>query len=211
MIEMIVNWTVAVLGKTGYWGVAILMALENACIPIPSEAILPFGGYLASSANPHNRLSLFWVIFWGTIGGNIGSLFAYYIGALGGRPLIDKYAKKLRISKSHLHMSNKLFQDYGEKIVFFSRLMPIVRTFISLPAGISKMDVKKFTIYTFFGSLIWSILLSYAGYILGNNWMLIRSWLHIADYAVIIMGVSAIIYFVLQRKKKSKLENDDTI
>lgn len=201
MLEMIVNWTVHILGRFGYWGITLMMALESACIPIPSEAILPFGGYLASSANPHNQLNIFWVIFYGTAGGTIGSLFAYLIGAYGGRPLIDKYAKKIRISDARLRQSNSLFKKHGEKIVFLTRLLPIVRTFISLPAGISKMDVKKFVIYTYIGSLIWSIVLVYAGYTLGQNWDLIREWLHIADFIVVAAMAGILIYYIIRRKR----------
>lgn len=204
MVEIIVSWAIAVLGKLGYFGVFFLMALESACIPIPSEAILPFGGYLASSAYTGHRLNLILVILIGTLGGTFGSLFAYYLGAIGGRPLVEKYADKLRLSKSHIEMSDKWFNKYGEKIAFFSRLIPIVRTFISLPAGISKMDVKKFAAYTFAGSLLWSVVLGYAGYIMGKNWTTIRSWLHLADYAVVAVIVGLIIYAIIRRNKKKQ-------
>jgi membrane protein DedA with SNARE-associated domain len=206
MIELIVNWAVATLGRLGYFGIASLMALESACIPIPSEAILPFGGYLASAANPGNRLNLYLVIIIGTLGGTFGSIVCYYIGALGGRPLVEKYADKLRLKKSHLEMSDRYFEKYGEKIAFYSRLLPIVRTFISLPAGLSKMDIKKFAAYTFFGSLLWSIVLGYAGYYMGENWTKIRQWLHLADYAVMAAVVIIILYFVLKKRNKSKVE-----
>jgi membrane protein DedA with SNARE-associated domain len=207
MLEFIVNWAVAVLDKLGYFGVGFLMALESACIPIPSEAILPFGGYLASPANTGNRLNLYWVIIVGTVGGTLGSIICYYIGALGGRPLVEKYADKLRLKKSHLEMSDKYFQKYGEKIAFYSRLLPIIRTFISLPAGLSKMDVRKFIAYTFFGSLLWSIVLGYAGYYMGENWTKIRELLHIADYAVVAVVVGLIVYFVVKKNRKIKVEN----
>ncbi|MBL4930731.1 DedA family protein [Clostridium paridis] len=202
MIEFIVNWAIFVLGKLGYFGVFLLMGLESACIPIPSEAILPFGGYLASSAYEGTRLSLPLVIIIGTLGGTAGSIFAYYLGAKGGRPLVEKYATKLRLSKSHLEMSDNYFNKYGEKIAFFSRLLPIIRTFISLPAGISKMNFNKFVIYTFLGSLIWSIILGYAGYIMGENWEVIRSWLHIADYIVIAAVLVFIVYVFAKKRKK---------
>ena len=202
MIEFIVNWAIFVLGKLGYFGVFLLMGLESACIPIPSEAILPFGGYLASSAYDGSRLSLPLVIIIGTLGGTAGSIFAYYLGAKGGRPLVEKYATKLRLSKSHLEMSDNYFNKYGEKIAFFSRLLPIIRTFISLPAGISKMNFNKFVIYTFLGSLIWSIVLGYAGYIMGENWEVIRSWLHIADYIVIAAVLIFIVYVFVKKRKK---------
>jgi membrane protein DedA with SNARE-associated domain len=203
MIELIVNWAIYVLGKLGYFGIFALMALESACIPIPSEAILPFGGYLASEAYVGNKLNLVMVIIMGTLGGTFGSIFIYYIGAKGGRPLVEKYAQKLRLSQSHLEMSDNYFNKYGEKIAFFSRLLPIIRTFISLPAGISKMNFNKFVFYTFIGSLLWSILLGYAGYAMGQNWTIIRSWLHIADYLVVAAVILLIAYVLIKRRKKA--------
>lgn len=202
MIESLVAWTIFVLGKLGYFGVFFLMALESACIPIPSEAILPFGGYLSSPGYTGNRLNLVLVILIGTLGGTAGSAFAYYIGSKGGRPLVDKYAEKLRLSKDKIDKSDNYFNKYGEKIVFYSRLLPIIRTFISLPAGISKMDFKKFISYTFFGSLIWSIILGYAGFVMGKNWVLIRSYFHIADYIVVALIVGFIVYIITKKKKK---------
>ncbi|MDS0525252.1 DedA family protein [Clostridium sp. SHJSY1] len=209
MLETLVNWVIALLDKVGYFGVFTLMGLESACIPIPSEAILPFGGYLASPANTGTQLNLVFVILWGTIGGTLGSVITYLIGAKGGRPLVDKYAAKLRLNKSHIEMSYKYFNKYGEKIAFFSRLLPIIRTFISLPAGISKMDFKKFVFYTFIGSLLWSILLGYAGYAMGENWTLIREWLHIADYIVVAGVVGLIIFILVKKSKKAKVENQN--
>jgi membrane protein DedA with SNARE-associated domain len=206
MIEHIVNWAIFVLGKLGYFGVFSLMALESACIPIPSEAILPFGGYLASEAYTGVRLNLILVILLGTIGGTVGSAAMYLIGAKGGRTLVDKYADKLKLKKSHIEMSYNYFNKYGEKIAFFSRLLPIIRTFISLPAGLSKMNFTKFIIYTFVGSLIWSILLGYAGYAMGENWTEIRKWLHYADYAVIAAVLGIIVYIFVWRRKRSKPE-----
>lgn len=206
MLEFVVNFSVSLLSKLGYAGIFLLMALESACIPIPSEAILPFGGYLASTAYVGNKLSLPLVIIIGTLGGTFGSVLMYYLGAKGGRPLVEKYADKLRLSKSHIEKSDYYFNRYGEKIAFFSRIMPIVRTFISLPAGISRMNFKNFLLYTFIGSLIWSILLSTAGYVMGQNWEKIRSWLHIGDYLVIIAFAVLAIYKMsssFRRKKDS--------
>ncbi|AWI07589.1 DedA family protein [Clostridium drakei] len=203
MIESLINAVIFVLDKLGYVGIFFGMALESACIPIPSEAILPFGGYLSFTG----RLNLIAMILIGTIGGTVGSIGAYYLGKLGGRPLVEKYADKLKISKSKIEKSDEYFNKYGEKIVFFSRLLPIIRTFISLPAGISKMEFKKFTIYTFLGSLIWSVLLGYIGYKMGENWIMIRSWFHIADIAVVVCIVGFVIYRLVVRRKKVNLEN----
>ncbi len=193
MIESLIKGVIFVLDKLGYAGTFIGMALESACIPIPSEAILPFGGYLSYTG----RLNLWIMILMGTIGGTVGSIGAYYLGKFGGRPLVEKYADKLKLSKSKIEKSDEYFRKYGEKIVFYSRLLPIIRTFISLPAGISKMDFKKFTIYTFLGSLIWSVVLGYAGFKMGENWIMIRSWFHIADIALVVGIIGFIIYRVV--------------
>lgn len=200
MVESLINIVIAVLDKVGYIGIFFGMALESACIPIPSEAILPFGGFLSYSG----RLNLILVILLGTLGGTFGSLVAYYLGKLGGRPLVEKYADKIKLNRSHLEKSDYLFDKYGEKIVFFSRLLPIIRTFISLPAGISRMGVKKFTIYTFAGSLIWSIILGYAGFVMGQNWVLMRTWFHFADIAVAAAIVFYILYLLAGKIKKVK-------
>jgi membrane protein DedA with SNARE-associated domain len=200
MVESLVNVVILILGKLGYVGIFLGMALESACIPIPSEAILPFGGYLSYTG----RLNLFWMIFIGTLGGTVGSIGAYYLGKLGGRPLVEKYADKLRISKDKIRKSDEYFNKYGEKIVFYSRLLPIVRTFISLPAGISKMNFKKFTIYTFVGSLIWSIILGYAGYKMGENWIAIKPLFHIADIAVVVCIIIFAVYKIITRSRDIK-------
>jgi len=198
MIEHLINMVIAVLDKVGYAGVFFGMALESACIPIPSEAILPFGGFLSYTG----RLDIFWTIFLGTAGGTLGSLVAYYVGKLGGRPLVEKYADKIKLNRAHLEKTDYYFAKYGEKIVFYSRLLPIIRTFISLPAGIAKMDVKKFVTYTFAGSLIWSIILGYAGYALGQNWVLVKPWFHVADILVACAIIAFAAYKLTGRLRK---------
>ncbi|AYD39143.1 DedA family protein [Clostridium fermenticellae] len=198
MVESLINLVIFILDKLGYAGVFLGMALESACIPIPSEAILPFGGYLSYTG----RLNLISTIIIGTLGGTFGSIAAYYLGRLGGRPLVEKYADKLRLSKSKIEKSDQYFNKYGDKIVFYSRLLPIIRTFISLPAGISKMEFKKFTVYTFLGSLLWSIVLGYAGYKMGENWMKIHSLFHIADILVVLFIIGFVIYKIVKRYKK---------
>ena len=196
MVESLINAVIFVLDKTGYIGITAAMALESACIPIPSEAILPFGGYLSFTG----RLNLLLIIVFGTLGGMLGSIGAYFLGRIGGRPLVEKYAEKLRLSRSHIEKSDYYFSKYGEKIVFFSRLLPIIRTFISLPAGISKMEVKKFIIYTLLGSSIWSIILGYAGYKMGQNWTIIRQWFHFADIALVVLIIVFVLYKLVHKK-----------
>lgn len=198
MVEHIINILILILGKLGYAGTFLGMMLESACIPIPSEIILPFGGYLSFTGS----LNLIATIVFATIGGTFGSILAYLIGAKGGRPLVEKYADKLHLSKDKIEGSDSMFNKYGEKIIFFSRLLPIVRTFISLPAGIAKMKFSKFVTYTFIGSAIWSSILVYLGYVMGEHWEKIRSYYHYLDMAVVIALVAFVVYKFVTRKKK---------
>ena len=198
MIETILTWlaslVISVISKTGYLGITVLMALESACIPIPSEIIMPFSGFLV-----FNGEFIFWqVVLWGAIGNLIGSWFAYWVGYAGGRPLIEKYGKYILISKHDLDLADKWFDQYGQSTAFFSRLLPIVRTFISLPAGIAKMDLKKFSFYTFLGSLIWSFILTYAGVILGENWEHLEIYFRKFQWPIAILILAGIIWWVVR-------------
>lgn len=197
MVEHIINLIILILEKLGYFGIFFGMMFESACIPIPSEIILPFGGCLSFRGD----LNLILMIIAGTIGGTVGSIIAYQIGAVGGRPLVEKYAEKLFLSKEKIAKSDAVFNKYGDKIIFFSRLLPIIRTFISLPAGIARMNFTKFVGYTVAGSAIWSIFLGYLGYKMGENWQVIRSYYHYADYAMVAAIVIFVLYKVFTRKR----------
>ncbi|MFT8314452.1 MAG: DedA family protein [Clostridium sp.] len=197
MVEHIINIIIVILDKLGYLGTFLGMLFESACIPIPSEIILPFGGYLSFKGH----LNLILVIISGTLGGTVGSIIAYLIGSRGGRPLVEKYADKLHLSKEKIEKSDTMFNKYGDKIIFFSRLLPIIRTFISLPAGIAKMNFSKFVLYTIVGSAIWSAFLVYLGFIMGENWETIRSYYHYADVAMVILVIAFILYKIITRKK----------
>ncbi|TDA70569.1 MAG: DedA family protein [Clostridia bacterium] len=168
------------------------MALESACIPIPSEVILPFGGYLVSQGE-----LLFWgVVLAGTVGGTIGSVGAYLVGVHGGRPLLLRYGRYLLISPQHLEQAENWFARYGEATAFFTRLLPVVRTFISLPAGIARMPLDRFVIYTFLGSLPWSWLLTYVGVQLGNRWEQLGTLFHQLDLLIVILLVVLVCYLL---------------
>lgn len=180
----------------GYWGVAIGMAIESANIPLPSEVILPFGGYLVFTG----RLEFYRTVLAGTVGGVAGSILSYYLGVWGGRPFLVKYGRYFGFSMDHLALADRWFNRYGEATVFFTRLMPIIRTFISLPAGIARMDFKKFVIYSFFGSLPWSFLLVYIGLKLGQNWQSIKGWLHGLDVLVVV-GIAILIIYLWRKKR----------
>ena len=168
------------------------MAIESANIPLPSEVILPFGGYLVYTG----RLDFWGTVMAGTVGGTLGSIGSYYLGIKGGRPFLHKYGRYIGISERKLVLADHWFERYGEATVFFTRLLPIIRTFISLPAGIARMNFKKFVIYTFLGSLPWSILLVYVGYALGQNWQAIKPWFHRMDILVASLLGMLLLYYL---------------
>lgn len=196
MVTTILTWLssiiIYIISSSGYLGVMILMALESACLPIPSEIIMPFAGFLVWQG----RFVLWSVIFWGALGNLIGSIVAYAVGYWGGRELIVKYGKYLLISADDLARADRWFQRYGQFAVFFSRLMPVVRTFISLPAGVARMNFKKFCFYTFFGSAIWSSFLAYAGLALGENWDELKVYFHKFDLVIGLLLVAGVIWWL---------------
>lgn len=198
MVKFLTDLVIQLISNVGYLGIAIAMTFESACIPIPSEVILPFGGFLVFQG----RLTFWGVVFAGTIGGTIGSIVAYLVGLWGGRPFILKYGKYFFVSKQKFDKSVEWFDKYGEVTVFTTRLMPIIRTFISLPAGIAKMNFVKFLVLTFLGSLPWSIVLTYIGVKLGQNWESVSRLFHYADIAVVLFIVVIIIYFTFKNKNK---------
>lgn len=175
------------------------MAIESCNIPLPSEIILPFGGYLVSTG----KINFVGATLAGTIGGTVGSALSYYIGLHGGRPFLDRYGKFFGISQRKLEIAESWFERYGEATVFFTRLMPVVRTFISLPAGIARMNFTRFVIYTFLGSLPWSLALTYIGFLLGEHWETVRTWFHQADLLILAAVVIAAIYYFAWRRKRS--------
>jgi membrane protein DedA with SNARE-associated domain len=204
LIEWGTGIILGIIAALSYPGIVFLMALESACMPVPSEIVMPFGGALASGYLVHLYPKLdFWLVgMAGTIGCLIGSLAAYYVGYKVGRPAVEKYGKYFLISKKHLKKTDKFFKKRGEMTVFVSRLLPVVRTFISLPAGIARMDIKKFTIYTFLGCLPWCYGLTYVGYWLGPRWRSIMSVFHKFDIVVIIALIIFIIWYIWYLRKE---------
>lgn len=197
LIEGVLKIITNTIVSMGYWGIGIGMAIESANIPLPSEVILPYGGYLVSTG----RLEFYRAVMAGTIGGTVGSTLSFYLGLRGGRPLLVKYGRFFGFSIKHLELADRWFERYGEATVFFTRLMPIVRTFISLPAGIAGMNFKKFLLYTFLGSLPWSLLLTYIGLKLGQNWKAIEPWFHRLD-VVVALGIAAVIFYLWRKRRK---------
>lgn len=166
IIAVLAHFIITVISVSGYAGVVLLMAIESACVPLPSEIIMPFAGYLVHAG----ELKLIWVATAGALGCNLGSAVAYWIGAYGGRPFIAKYGRFVLLDHQDLDRAEHFFQRFGGITVFFARLMPVIRTFIALPAGIAKMPQLRFHVYTFLGSWPWCFVLAYAGMRLGQAW-----------------------------------------
>ena len=178
----IIHWIENVITNMGAWGVALLMAIESCNIPLPSEAILPFAGYLVTKG----AFSIHTAAFFGAIGCVLGSIPSYYLGYFGGRKFIEKYGKYFLISRHDLEIADKWVEKYGDLSFFICRMLPVVRTFISLPAGILKARKRTFFLYTFVGSLIWSYLLVWVGVKVGENTEALKHIWHKFDAVIII-------------------------
>jgi membrane protein DedA with SNARE-associated domain len=202
---------ISVISTLGYWGLILAMAVESACIPLPSEIIMPFGGYLIVTGTFVSKYgdiaALIFVGLAGAFGCVVGSIAAYAIGIWGGRPLLDKYGKYILISRHDLDLADRWFGRYGEAAIFFSRLLPVVRTFISLPAGIARMNFPRFIFYTFIGSFPWCFGLAFIGYEFGRKatemtqWEQMLSkklgvWMHVLDVAILLLIVAGIVWYV---------------
>ena len=197
IINSVVQWATHIIGVWGSPGVFFLMLLESACIPVPSEAIMPFAGFAVSQGH----LTLLSITIAGVAGNLMGSWIAYAVGLYGGRPFIDRYGKYVLLRHHHVELAERWFARYGPVAVFFSRVLPIVRTFISLPAGIARMPFWKFTLYTALGCVPWVFFLGWLGTRLGAHWEDIRPYLHFADYAVIAALVMIVVWGVFKWRK----------
>lgn len=195
LIDLITNF----ISSTGYSSIIILMALESMIAPVPSEAVMPFAGFLISTG----QFSFAGVIVASTIGSLIGSLLSYYMGAYGGRPLIDKFGKYFFLNHHHLELTEQFFAKRGEATIFISRFIPIVRHLISLPAGTGKMNIWKFSIYTVLGAGLWNTFLAYIGFVLKNHWDELGKYSKIGDVIVIAAAIGFGVYLVYKKWKKS--------
>ncbi|PYP87420.1 MAG: alkaline phosphatase [Blastocatellia bacterium AA13] len=195
IIEALSAFIIGTIATLGYSGVVLLMAIESACIPLPSEVIMPFSGYLIYTG----RFNIWGVSIAGAVGCVVGSLGAYWVGMRGGRPLVKKYGRYVLISARDVDLADRWFAKYGEVIVFASRLLPVVRTFIAFPAGVARMNLTRFIIYTFLGSFPWCLGLAYIGQRLGEEWNkneALKSWFHRFDFVIGILGAAAIALWV---------------
>jgi len=199
LLKPLIEFITSFIAQLGYSGIFFLMILESALIPIPSEIIMPFSGFLSSTG----RLDPFLVTLSGSLGNVVGSVLTYYLGIKAGRKVILKYGKYILFRKEHLEITENLFRRYGDKISFAGRLLPGIRTYVSLPAGIGKTDFKKFVIYSFAGSLVWNSMLVYLGMNLGRNWKNIDKYSVYLDVAAVLSVAVFIVWFVYKTKRKS--------
>ncbi len=202
--QIVIPFLNSLYGAVGYLGVLGAMAIESAMIPLPSELILPYAGFLVSDPSQLEPLTggpwNYWiVVVVATAGNTLGSLVAYVIGAYGGRPFLERYGRYLLIRPHEIELADRFFADHGGATVFVGRLLPIVRTFISFPAGVARMPLGRFIVYSTAGALPWSMLLVYAGTLLGANWVDIRHALQPFDLAIAIAVVAALVLFVWWR------------
>jgi len=181
-----------VISNLGYIGVAFLMAIESAAIPLPSEIIMPFAGFLVAA----HRFNLFGLAVAGAVGSTIGSLVTYYIGYYGGRPLIMRYGHWVFLSEKELDLTERFFKRFKHSSTFLGRVLPVVRTFISIPAGIAKVPVVTFTLNAFVGSFVWSLFLAWLGLRLGENWKHLEVYFHKFDLVVLVLILMLIAYWV---------------
>ena len=200
MIGTVIEWIITELSKfvistislMGYTGILLTMAIESACIPLPSEIIMPFSGYLVTTG----QFTMLGVTLAGAVGNVLGSIVAYYAGVWGGRPFVERYGRYFLVSHHDLDVADRWFAKYGEAAVFFGRMLPVVRTFISLPAGIAQMNFPRFVIFTFIGALPWCYLLAYVGVRMGEEWDNLRGYFHQFDVVIGIVIALAVGYFL---------------
>lgn len=193
----------------GWYGVVFLMAVESAAIPFPSELIMPLAGWLLIQAKGSSAWMVVLAAFYGALGNLLGSWIAYWISWRAGRPLLLKYGKYVLITHEEIDRADRLFNKYGEWIVFAARLLPVVRTFVSVPAGIARMNFWKFSIFTFVGSFPWSLGLAYGGFLLGENWENLRAAMRPFDIPILVIMAAAVILFVYRRVKSIRSQNTD--
>jgi len=203
IVEGLINLVTQVISMFGYGGVFLWMTLESACIPIPSEAIMPFAGKAIASG----QFNIHALAFDGAAANLFGSVIAYWVGAWGGRPFVQKYGKYILVRHHDVDLADRWFARHGEATVFWTRMMPVIRTFISLPAGISRMNFPKFCIFTFVGALPWCYLLTWAGMKLGEHWKDVSHWLHKADALVLVVLIVLLALWIYRHTRPDASED----
>lgn len=209
VLQAITTWITGNIESAGYWGIIVMMGIESACIPLPSEIIMPFGGYLVS-IHPE-QFTVWGMGVAGAVGCIWGSVVAYWAGKFGGRPLVERYGRYILIRKKDMDRADKWFAKHGESAVFICRLLPIVRTFISFPAGVARVNFWRFILYTFLGSLPWCLALAWAGKILGDNWdKTLKKYFHGADVIIAVVIIVLLALYVWHHIKSDREYREKT-
>lgn len=209
IIEHLAVFTTSVMSAMGYGGIVLLMGIESACIPLPSEIIMPFAGYLVSRGETtmFGQMTLHGAALAGAIGCVLGSIPAYYLGMYGGRPIIERYGRWVLISRKELDLADRLFRRYGQWVVFAGRLLPVIRTFIAFPAGVARMPMGKFLVYTFVGSYPWCLALAWVGMKLGQAWNTdprLKAIFHRFDAVIVGALLLGIAWFVWHKIREAR-------
>jgi len=203
ILAVLGTFCISVISSIGYLGIFFLMILESMIVPIPSELVMPFAGFLVATGD----MNLWWVVLFATLGSLAGSLLSYYMGLYGGNRFVKKYGKYFLLNQEHLTKTEKWFSKKGELTIFIGRFVPVVRHFISIPAGIGKMNLRKFIIYTVIGAGIWNFFLAYVGFILGKNWAEIKHYINYFSWTILAVIILLIVYFLWKEIKKKRRKN----
>lgn len=202
LLSEISEWALAVIEESGYVGIFILSALESAAIPIPSEVVIPFSGFLAAGG----KFNLWGVVAVATLANLAGSVVLFLIGRSGGRWILERYGKYILIHKRDLDLADRWFSRHGTATVFWGRMLPVVRTFISLPAGVANMDLSRFSLFTFLGALPWNFILALMGLKAKENWDMLHGYFRKADIFIVILVISVIVAYVIRHLRKKAHE-----
>ncbi len=201
LVEAISRWALNIIDQSGYFGIFILSALESAAVPIPSEVVVPFSGFLAFQG----RFNFWLVIIIVTFANVVGSIILYLVSLKGGRWILERYGKYVLISNHELNHADRIFLKHGNKIIFIGRILPIIRTFISIPAGVAKMNSFKFILYTFLGSLPWNFALALIGFKAGENWDVLSSYFRRFDFVIMGVLVLGVVFYIYRHLKREHL------
>lgn len=211
--ETLVNQTAHFVRDAGLPGIFALMAISSACIPIPSEVVMLFAGFAVADPTQsasHHQMTLIGVILAGLLGTMVGSWIAYGVGRGGRLELLERHGARFHMGPAQIERADRWFQRYGEPTVLFGRLIPLVRAFVSLPAGVAKMRFARFTALSLIGATPWVVALALAGHALGGDWTSVRKWFEYVDYAVIVLAVVGVAYAVVRRRGRSEPATDAT-
>ena len=203
IVHEITSLIITIVDTAGYPGIFFLMALEGSFIPVPSEIILPFSGYLASEG----RFSIWAIAFVGALGNIVGTLFTYMVARYLGLPFLYKYGKYVLVTRRDIEHAHRLFQNYGVPIIFLTRLVPGIRGFLPIPAGIARMNIPLFAAYVFIGSFLWSLLLTYIGVVVGKNWEVFSGYVHEVGTAAVILMIAVAFWWFRRQYMQLRKEN----